>query len=486
MTEPGTSFAEILDAAPAPLVIDGARERIRQTNVETGRRIAVLDDDPTGSQSVHDVEIALSLDRELYADALAEPGSTCFVLTNSRSLAEPDADRLNREVAADLFAVTGHLDAPLTLVSRSDSTLRGYLQTEVRALAEATATARGSGVDGVLLVPAFLEAGRFTAGDVHWARVGGEIIPVGESEFARDSAFGYRASDLREWVAEKTGGAVPAEDVLSVSLADLRDGGPDRVAEILGRAHDATFVVINAVEFADLDVAVLGLQQAEANGQTFLHRSGPSFVRALAGVSDQGRLRHDEIWPDGAAGTGHGLIVVGSHVGLTNQQLAVVADRTDLAPVELGVRDVLDDTDQTVARVAGEVRDRLRTSHVLLQTSREVIKGTDHEAGDDLSIARRVSGALSDVVAAVREEPAWVIAKGGITSHDVAVRGMGIRRARVLGQLLDGQVSVFSPLEVDRGPTGVPYVVFAGNVGDERTLSDAIDVMSGAVDVIVG
>lgn len=487
--DPTPTFAEVIAAAPPPLIIPGAREQIRQTNIVTGRRIAVLDDDPTGSQSVHDVEIALSLDRDAYAEALAEAGSTCFLLTNSRSLSEPDADQLNRRVAADLYALTEQQDAPLTLVSRSDSTLRGYLQTEIRALDAATETARGAGVDGVLLVPAFLEAGRFTAGDIHWARVDGELVPVGETEFARDASFGYRSSDLKQWVSEKTGGAVAAEDVLSVGLDDLRSGGPDRVAEILARAKGGAFVVVNAVEFADLDVAVLGLQQAEAAGQTFLHRSGPSYVRSLAGVSDQGRLRHDEIWPEvtsvpgTSSGQGHGLIVVGSHVGLTNQQLAVVADRADLAPVELSVPELLDDTEGTVRTVADRVREQLVSSHVLLQTSREVIKAAD--ADGSLGIARRVSGALSDVVAAVREvPPAWVIAKGGITSHDVAVRGMGIRRARVLGQLLDGQVSVFSPVEVDRGPTGVPYVVFAGNVGSRRTLSDAIDVLSGVVEVI--
>ena len=487
MSSTPKTFAEIVEAAPPPLIIPGAREQIRQTNVEAGRRIAVLDDDPTGSQSVHDVEIALSLEAEVYAGALAEPGSTCFLLTNSRSLSEPDADALNRRVATDLYALAGRQDAPLTVVSRSDSTLRGYLQTEISALDAVTRETRGHGVDGVLLVPAFLEAGRFTAGDVHWARVDGELVPVGETEFARDASFGYRASDLKQWVSEKTDGRVAAEDVLSLSLDDLRSGGPDRVAEILRQAENGAFAVVNAVEFADLDVAVLGLQQAEAAGRTFLHRSGPSYVRSLAGVSDQGRLRHDEIWPNGfpgtASGQGYGLVVVGSHVGLTNQQLAVVSDRTDLAPVELSVPELLEDTEATVRAVADRVREQLGNSHVLLQTSREVIKAED--AGDSLAIARRVSGALSDVVAAVREvPPAWVISKGGITSHDVATRGMGIRRATVLGQLLDGQVSVFSPVEVDRGPVGVPYVVFAGNVGGRQTLSDAIDVLSGVVEVI--
>ena len=72
-----------------------------------------------------------------------------------------------------------------------------------------------------------------------------------------------------------------------------------------------------------------------------------------------------------------------------------------------------------------------------------------------------------------------MVAKGGITSHDVAVRGLGIRRAEVLGQLLPGMVSVFRPVEAAPEAVGMPYVVFAGNVGDENTLANVIELFSG-------
>jgi uncharacterized protein YgbK (DUF1537 family) len=80
---------------------------------------------------------------------------------------------------------------------------------------------------------------------------------------------------------------------------------------------------------------------------------------------------------------------------------------------------------------------------------------------------------------AIEVKPSWVVAKGGITSHDVAVRGLGIRRAEVIGQLLPGMVSVFRPIEAAPEAVGIPYVVFAGNVGDENTLADVIDVGGG-------
>jgi uncharacterized protein YgbK (DUF1537 family) len=89
-----------------------------------------------------------------------------------------------------------------------------------------------------------------------------------------------------------------------------------------------------------------------------------------------------------------------------------------------------------------------------------------------------VSTAVTEVVrTALMAKPTWVIAKGGITSHDVAVRGLGIRRAKVLGQLLPRLVSVFRPIDATPEVVGTPYVVFAGNVGDETTLGSVIDLV---------
>jgi uncharacterized protein YgbK (DUF1537 family) len=78
-------------------------------------------------------------------------------------------------------------------------------------------------------------------------------------------------------------------------------------------------------------------------------------------------------------------------------------------------------------------------------------------------------------------KPAWVVAKGGITSHEVAEKGLGIRRARVEGQFWPGQVSLFSAQEAPAEVMGAPYVVFPGNVGGEEALADVVDVLAAAV-----
>jgi uncharacterized protein YgbK (DUF1537 family) len=478
-TTPTPTAAQLLAAAPAVRHEPGARGRIRAANAAAGRRIAALDDDPTGSQTVHDVSVVTVFEDAEYASGLAEPGSTCFVLTNTRSLPEDAAVELSARVAANLFTLGQTLGAPVEVVSRSDSTLRGHVLPEMRAIDSARRRITGKGFDGVLLVPAYFEAGRFTAGDIHWANVAGEPIPVGASEFAKDATFGYTSSNLREFVAEKSNGTITADQVHSISLTDIREGGPDRVAEILGAVTGGAFVVVNATDYADLEIVVLGGLVAQKRGKSFGYRCGPSFMRAIAGLEPQGPLTAAQIWPTGHPG-GHGLVVVGSHVGLTSRQVAKAQERGGLAETELHVPTLLDPDrrDAHVADIGKQVVEALVTSDALLFTSRTLMRGGD--ADDSLAISRTVSTAVIEVVqAALAAHPAWVVAKGGITSHDVAVRGLGIRRAEVIGQLFPGMVSVFRPIEAAPEAVGIPYVVFAGNVGDDNSLADVIDLFAG-------
>ncbi len=471
--------ADVLASSPPLRREPDARERIRAANVAAGRRIAVLDDDPTGSQTVHGVSIVTVLEPDEYAVGLADAGATCFILTNTRSVPENAAVAMDHRVAADLFELGRTLQAPVEVVSRSDSTLRGHVLAEIRTIEEASRRVDGTGFDGVLLVPAYFEAGRFTAGDVHWAVVDGEPIPVGDTEFARDATFGYRSSNLRDFVAEKSNGTVTRGDVRSLTLSDIRLGGPERVAELLTDVTGGAFVVVNATDYADLEIVVLGLLAARAAGKTFGYRCGPSFPQVLAGLQPQEPLTIQQIWPGGHPG-GHGLVVVGSHIGLTSRQVVRVQQRGAVVGFELDVPTLTDRSrrDAHVEMTGAQVVDVLATSDVLLFTSRALQRGVD--ADDSLAIARNVSAAVVDVVRAARAaHPSWVVAKGGITSHDVAVRGLGIRRAEVIGQLLPGMVSVFRPVEAAPEAVGIPYVVFAGNVGTDDTLADVIDLLRG-------
>lgn len=443
----------------------------------TDRRLLILDDDPTGSQCVAGIDVAFDLDPAIPVGVLEGPGSACFVLTNTRALDEQEAVALNRRVLAGVL--DGGVPATgLHVVSRSDSTLRGHVIAEPVAIADELG-ARGIDVDAFVLCPAMLEAGRFTEGDVHYATVDGETVEVAETDFARDATFGFTSSDLRAFLEERSGGAVRADDVLSLSLEDIRAGAA-RVREILSGARDRRWVVVNATEYTDLEVVAEAMALLEAEGRTFVTRCAPSFVRPLVGQQGARVVDPDSITiPEGRLD--HGLVVVGSHVGLTTTQLRAVQARGTLAELEIHVPSVLDERrEQHLAGVAGQAAETLRRADCVVFTSRDLVR-TDDPA-ESLAIARSVSDAVVEVVRRVREaKPAWVVAKGGITSHEVAENGLGIRRARVEGQFWPGQVSLFSAQEAPDEVMGAPYVVFPGNVGGEQALADVVDVLTASV-----
>ena len=479
------TLEQLLAEQPPVLDVGANLDEVRK-----GRRLVALDDDPTGTQTIADLPVLTSWTVADVQWALQQPTTGFFVLTNTRSLSEADAAERNRQIVDALDQAASLEQVSYVIASRSDSTLRGYFPLETDVLAEELA-ARGTVVDGVIICPSYVEPGRLTVDSVHWARTAEGMIPVSHSEFAKDASFGYRNSDLRDWVEEKTVGRIPREEVATITLTDIRVGGPERVYEILADLRNGQPVVVDTAEDADQQVVVLALLRAEAAGKNFIYRIGPSFVRARTGQratppADPDRLREifarrptdsDETRP----ATAHGLIAVGSHVGLTTRQLDRLRDRGKIIEVELDVPTLLEDSarDRHVTNVARQAARTLRNNDadrdIVIRTSRTLVTGND--AVSSLVIARTVSAALvgtvREIVSQVR--PAFVLAKGGITSSDTATEGLGIRRAWCRGTMLPGIISLWEPVT---GPAqGIPYIVFAGNVGDDDALAAVIDTL---------
>ncbi len=474
------SFDDLVQGYPEGERVPAAS--IAERVAASGRVLVVLDDDPTGTQSVAELPVLTGWDRTDLAWALQSGKPAVYVMTNSRSLDPVDAAVRNREVVIAALQASRDTGVGVGFVSRSDSTLRGHYPLETDTIAATLLEQSGRTVDGVVIVPAFGEAGRLTVGGVHYAgSVQGGFVPVGETEFARDATFGYSSSDLREWVEEKTAGRHRAADVLALTLDVLR-AGPESVAQLLSTVTDAAPVVVDCVEENDLRMLALGLDLAERAGKDFLYRVGPPFVRARVGQEVRPPLTVQDVARLHAARPGRravgGLVVVGSHTALTTRQLDVLRERRALAEVEVSVTDVLDPArrDAHLAAVVGTVVDRLARGNVVIGTSRALVTGPDGAAS--LEIARRVSAAVVEVVQGVlaARPPRFVVAKGGITSSDVATRGLAIRRAVVRGPMLPGIVSLWEPSD---GPArGIPYIVFAGNVGDDQSLADVVDTLS--------
>ncbi len=431
-------------------------------------KVVVLDDDPTGTQTVHGIPVLTTWEQPALESELLAPERCFYILTNSRAFPAAKACAINREIGRNLARASANTGRAITVVSRSDSTLRGHFPAETDALAAAF----GNHFHGTLIIPAFLAGGRLTIGDEHYVADGDILTPAGETEFARDASFGYRHSNLRSWVEEKTGGRVRAANVLSISLAQLRSGNFQSIAnELLGLIQGG-IAIVNAAAPGDLAALTHALALTERAGRRYLFRSAADFIAAYAAIPPRALLSANELRSSDA--TSGGLLVAGSYVDKTSAQLeALFSACPALVKIEVNVGRLL----QSECRSAEELRCiRIAQTEisagrsVALFTSRQLVTGSD--VIQSLSIGEIVSVSLVRIVRSLSRRPRWLVAKGGITSSDTATQALGIKRALVLGQAPPG-VPVWRT-----GPEskwfGLSYVVFPGNVGGTDSLSQLI------------
>ena len=461
----------LLAPLPAPVAIDAAEVRAA---LDPRGVLVVLDDDPTGTQSVAGLPVLTRWEREDLAGAFATGAPAVYVLTNTRSLDDAAAAARNREVVAVALAAASEADRRVTFVSRSDSTLRGHFPLETDVLTQEIVVHGGAAPELVLIIPAFPDAGRITVDSVHYWVTDGEATPVGETPFAQDATFGFASSDLRDWVAEKTEGRVPSGDVVALTI-DIIRAGVDAVASFLRDAPTGSVVVVDVVDETDMRVVALALHRMR--DREVLLRVGPPYVRAHIGQEIAAPVAAADI---PFAYDRGGLVVVGSHVPLTTAQLDELRrQRPDTLTIELDVRQLIDDRRETHLDAQAEaVAAALTTGTVIVHTTRELVTGADGD--ESLDIARKVSSGVVELVRRVLAiaPPRFVIAKGGITSSDVASEALEIRRATVLGPMLPGIVSLWQP---ETGPAvGIPYIVFAGNVGGTDSLARVVSTLADA------
>src|SRR5260221_3052560 len=358
---------------------------IRKEFIKTGKPVVVLDDDPTGTQTCHDVFVLTAWTVPLIVEELSKKPSILFILTNSRSLPEQAAIQLTLEIAQNLKPAAKESGREIVPISRSDSTLRGHFPAEVDAMAKALEMD-----DAVwILLPAFIEGGRFTIDNVHYIVEIQECVPVSETPFARDASFGYAHSNLKEWVEEKTKGAVKTAEVMSLSLADMRQGGPQRVCDILLKCTARQICVVNACSYKDIEVFVMGVLLAEKKGKRFLYRTSATFVSIRAGIAPGHIFRPGKeqvVSPHGS------LVVVGSYVPKTTSQLAYLLAKGSHQSIEINVPELLQSIDNSVyATSVINQADQWMASgkDVVIYTSRRL------EAGKDPDSSLRVNGLVS-------------------------------------------------------------------------------------------
>ncbi|NTV81255.1 MAG: hypothetical protein HGA24_07520 [Candidatus Aminicenantes bacterium] len=456
-------YRETIDKLPPPWK-ENLLPAIREAFARAGSTLIVMDDDPTGCQTVHGIPILTAWPVEALS-AEFERSPVFFILTNSRSLPAREAIEINREVARNIVNAASSAGRRFMVISRSDSTLRGHFRAEIETLKAEFAWQKAV----TLCIPAFFEGGRFTIDDVHYVKEGDELVPAGETPYAKDPSFGFSSSNLKDYIREKMGGAIAREDVCSVTLEDIRRGGPGAVAEKLEGCDDGSFCVVNACERSDMDVVALAVFRAMERGKRFLFRTAAAIIPALIGLTERSLLAAREFPP---TQSGCGLIVVGSFVPMSSRQLEHLLKHGGVRGVELDVRRLLSGEGKIEIERAMDEANRFVGARcdTVIYTSRELVTGATAE--ESIRIQADVAAALIGIVRGIQAAPRYVLAKGGITSHDIAAKALGVQRAVVMGQIIPG-VPVWRLGEGSRFP-GMSYIVFPGNVGTETSMTDVV------------
>jgi uncharacterized protein YgbK (DUF1537 family) len=442
-------------------------------------KVVVIDDDPTGSQTVHSCPLLLRWDATTLAEGLSHPSPLLFLLANTRALAPAAAEARLREICRALRPALAARGTPWLVVSRGDSTLRGHFPLEVEVIAEELGP-----FDATFLVPAFLEGGRTTVDGVH--RLHGR--PVHESEFARDRLFGYRNSHLPDWVAEKSGGRIPAAAVQRIGLAELEADGASLRGQLAALSGNAC-VAVDAERpehLAALGAAVRELSAADGaerwgRPRRFLFQSAASLLNglaelpappleaaALAGLRRRGA--------NGAGGTG--LVLVGSHVPLADAQLERLLAQGGCGAVEIPVarvQRVLEGPlpQPLLASLEEEWRQALEAQLAagrtpVLHTSRGEI--ACRHAAERRTLGLTLAAVMARLASALAPRLGYVISKGGITSHTLLADGLKLAAVELEGQLLPGLSLVRGRQGGAPGAAGLPVLTLPGNLGDADTL----------------
>ncbi len=442
------------------------RNQLIKARFDSVDTIIVLDDDPTGTQTVHDIPVLTEWSKEAIRKEFEQGTPLFYILTNSRSLDQQQAVDLATEIGQNIITAANSTHTRYWVISRSDSTLRGHYPAEVDALKQALHLEGGIH----FIIPAFFEGGRYTLNDVHYVEQGHHLIPASETPYANDPVFGFKQANLKHWITEKTKGRVNPDRVASISLQELRQSTTEQLSQKIASVQPNGYCVINAASYTDLEVFNLALIQS---GVIPVFRTAASQVAALACQEPKSLLTGPELIIENGAG---GLIVVGSFVSTTTEQLNhLFRHAPHLQSLELSVTRLLDsEPEMYLEQLSKQLNETLSAGKsTVLYTSRELI--TDPNPDQNLRIGQRVSESLTEMVSNLSTTPRFLVTKGGITSSDVATKALGVKRAMVQGQVIKG-VPVWRLSQESRFP-GLHQIIFPGNVGDEASLTKVIKLL---------
>lgn len=440
-------------------------------------KFVVLDDDPTGVQTVHDISVYTDWTVESMKKGFMDDNKVFYILTNSRGMTEAETTKIHHEIIDAVAQAAAETGKNYQFISRSDSTLRGHYPLETELLKEGVERS-GKTVDGEVLFPFFKEGGRFTIDNTHYVKYGDELVPAAQTEFAKDKTFGYTHSSIPEYVEEKTKGAYKAENVTCIALEDLRALNIDKITVQLTNVKDFNKVCVNAIDYCDVKAFCIALYRAMAAGKNFMFRTAAGFVKVVGGVTDIPLLTRKEMVVKET--DNGGIVVVGSHTAKTTAQLEELLKLDNVVPVEFKSSLVLDGDEafyNEVKRCVAEEEKIIASGKTAVCfTERKLLTVENDTKESALIRSVKISDGVQRLVGDLSITPAFVIAKGGITSSDVGTKALKVKCANVMGQIKPG-IPVWQTGSESRFPQ-TPYVIFPGNVGEVTTLREAVEVLN--------
>jgi uncharacterized protein YgbK (DUF1537 family) len=391
-------------------------------------RLVILDDDPTGIQTVHGCLLITQWDAATVRMALLHEQPFFYMLTNTRAMTREEAARVVRSAMETVLDVNRELGYRLIFISRSDSCLRGHFPLETDVMRQVLQEYGVKVWPKVPFCPALIEAGRVTIDGVHYMKDGERLIPVSETEFARDNVFAYHTSVLRDYIREK-------------------GADPDAYQIVNAASYDELYAFRDALfhEIEDFPGAVV-------------IRSSSSLPKAMSGIADKPLLDRSILRQGGV-----GCFVVGSHVQKTTRQLNALLSEQGVAGIEVDVERVLHDGEKLMQELLTAMKQQADEGLTpVVYTSRKEVRLTD--ADERQHLGQRISDFLVEMVARLPFVPSYLVAKGGITSNDILTKGLALKSAVVLGQIVPNVPCVMTP--------NFPYIIFPGNVGSDDSLRE--------------
>ena len=453
---------------------DKAEALLSQAMEGFHKKLVVLDDDPTGVQTVHDVSVYTDWEEESIRKGFEEKEAMFFILTNSRSFSVEETTKVHQDIAARVAKVARELGQDFMIISRGDSTLRGHYPLETQLLADGLTKNEGVVIDGEIICPFFPEGGRYTMDNIHYVKEQDNLVPAGMTEFARDKTFGYKSSDLTEYVEEKTEGKYHKEDCITISLDELNALDVQGIKDKLMSAQNMAKIIVNAVSYADLKVFCAALVLAMKAGKHYMARTAAAFTKVMGRISDQPLLGRAQLEGDTKNG---GIVLIGSHVKKTTDQLNCLKELDGQADfMEFQVNTVFEENglEKEVERTVKAAEEKILSGRtVVIYTSRQLLAPENMTPEEKLHISVKISNAVTSIIGKLSVKPKFIIAKGGITSSDVGTKALRVKKARVMGQVKKG-IPVWMTGEESKFP-GMPYIIFPGNVGEVSTLKEIVE-----------